>query len=231
MTFWLLAAVLLYGCARQAAPADTAAISPDGLAGQELREALLSQYIEDADPADQQQVLGVASRLLDAAGDPEGWTVTILIDSSEVNAAAARGKQLFVWTGLLDAVTNDEELAAVLAHEIGHVRAGHVSDIDLGSRYAEKSELEADRIGLELMAQAGYDPRKALRLWRRLDRLASSTKTSGHSEGTTTYVASHPSSARRIRNIELFLPVAEELYGSKSVDGSKNVAVSLSEEK
>ena len=97
----------------------------DRAVGEQLRDELLSRYPEDTQPEDRQQVLGVTSRLLDAAGDPNGWNITIFQDGAEVNAAASRGKQIFIWTGLLDAVNNDEELSTVLGHEIGHVLADH----------------------------------------------------------------------------------------------------------
>lgn len=177
--------------------------------GERIKQALLSQYPEDLNPADQQQVLGVISRLLDAAGDPDGWNVTILSDGAEVNAAAAPGKQLFVWTGLIESVNDDEELAAVLAHEIGHVFAGHVNQIDIGSRYAEASELQADIVGLDLMARSGYDPKKALTFWRRIARSGASRRKSDAG-----YFSLHPTTEQRIKNIEAALPAATSRYAA-----------------
>ena len=56
------------------------------------------------------------------------------------------------------ALANDEaELAAVLAHEIGHALAGHTGGRAPANRVA--AEFEADRLGLGFLAAAGYDPR------------------------------------------------------------------------
>lgn len=48
-----------------------------------------------------------------------------VIDSDEINAFACPGGYIFVTTGLLKVIFNENELAAILAHEIGHVEYGH----------------------------------------------------------------------------------------------------------
>lgn len=57
----------------------------------------------------------------------------LVIDHSEVNAFTD-GKMVVVFKGLLDFVKNDDELALMIAHEIGHVMKGH-----LGSAWGEKA--------------------------------------------------------------------------------------------
>lgn len=72
------------------------------------------------------------------------------------------------------------------------------------SRY---SELEADRIGLLIMAQAGFDPKMAVRLWQKLYE---------YSDDEHSFLgqlaASHPSYDERKANIEKVLPQAMALY-------------------
>ena len=51
-----------------------------------------------------------------------------LIQSSDLNAFAGPGGQIFVFTGLIDVMDEVDELAAVMAHEIGHVAARHISE-------------------------------------------------------------------------------------------------------
>jgi hypothetical protein len=71
-------------------------------------------------------VRDIVDNLADAAGASKApWNVYLLRGDSVVNAAATRGNFVFVWTGMLRTARNDGELAAVLAHEMGHVLANH----------------------------------------------------------------------------------------------------------
>lgn len=49
----------------------------------------------------------------------------VVIDSPEPNAAALPGGKFVVYTGILRLLDNEDELAAVIAHEVGHVVARH----------------------------------------------------------------------------------------------------------
>lgn len=64
--------------------------------------------------------------------------------------------------------------------------------------YSRGQELEADRLGLELMAAAGFDPAEAAELWRRMDA-ASGRQLPG-------FLATHPAPEARIEAIEAMLP-------------------------
>jgi predicted Zn-dependent protease len=59
------------------------------------------------------------------AADKDPWHVYLFRAPDVKNAAATRGNHVFIWSGMLDVTQNDAELAAVLAHEIAHVLAGH----------------------------------------------------------------------------------------------------------
>ncbi len=78
----------------------------------------------------------------------------------------------------------------------------------LGSRvgyllpFERQHELEADRLGLFIMAKAGYPPREALALWQRMEQAASGKEPE--------FLSTHPSAGRRIHEIERLLPEAEE---------------------
>jgi hypothetical protein len=65
------------------------------------------------------------------------------------------------------------------------------------SDFDQSQEIEADLIGLELMARAGFDPSSASELWRRHRSL-----------GPTDPLSTHPSSEERSHQLELHLPVA-----------------------
>lgn len=72
-------------------------------------------------------------------------------------------------------------------------------------RYSRADEYEADRIGLFYMAQAGYDPRAAPRIWQRAHQR--------HGDpGLMQYLASHPTHRKRSRELERLMPEAMELY-------------------
>ena len=71
--------------------------------------------------------------------------------------------------------------------------------------YSRAHESEADYIGLLLAAQAGYDPREAVHVWERMERLAPGTQPSA-------YVSTHPSHGTRIAQINAWMPEALALY-------------------
>lgn len=79
--------------------------------------------------------------------------------------------------------------------------------IGFGSNYgillpfSRKQETEADHLGLIFMAIAGYDPQEAVAFWNRMAQ-ASAGKT------TPEFMSTHPSDARRIANLQAFIPEA-----------------------
>ncbi len=75
----------------------------------------------------------------------------------------------------------------------------------LATRFSRNHESEADRIGLELSARAGYDPRAGITLWQKM----SAANQGGR---PPEFLSSHPSDAARIRHIEALLPTVLPLY-------------------
>lgn len=88
--------------------------------------------------------------------------------------AGADGDRVRVTTGLVNYVEDDEELAAVLAHEMAHNLLRHRERIEAATRGKNQiilqTEIEADQLSVWLMANAGYDPAAALRFWERYGR-------------------------------------------------------------
>ncbi|WP_119169095.1 M48 family metallopeptidase [Algihabitans albus] len=71
--------------------------------------------------------------------------------------------------------------------------------------YSRRHELEADRLGVEYMAQKGYDPREAREFW--VDRIEERER-----EAPAEFMSTHPSDETRIGQIEGLLPEAMEVY-------------------
>ena len=139
----------------------------------------------------QQYVRTIGERLLAHTPDAGKEYHFTVLDSDQVNAFATGDAYIFVSRGLLAFLQSEDELAAVVGHEIGHVVARHmrkrkiteltgksiglIGAIATGrgellrdvadpfttilvSGYGREMELEADRLGGEYMARAGYDP-------------------------------------------------------------------------
>lgn len=82
--------------------------------------------------------------------------------------------------------------------------AGLAGNLGLSLPNSRTQETEADLIGLELMARAGYDPKGAVTLWQKMQKVA------GH--GTPQFLSTHPVSTTRIANLEAMMPKVMPLY-------------------
>ncbi|MEY4640038.1 MAG: hypothetical protein RLZZ227_32 [Pseudomonadota bacterium] len=75
----------------------------------------------------------------------------------------------------------------------------------IASRFSRTDESEADRIGLELSARAGYDPRAGVTLWQKM-------MNANQGGRPPEILSSHPAEANRVREIEALLPTVMPLY-------------------
>lgn len=162
----------------------------------------------------------------------QNWEVVVFEDDS-ANAFALPGGYIGVHTGLLKIATNQDQLATVLGHEVGHVIAEHSNErvsqssmleqgmqlgsaalemgdvqyrsqimqgLGLGAQYgvvlpfSRTHESEADEIGLDLMAQAGFDPQESVTLWENMSQAGSGA--------TPEFLSTHPAPANRIKNLQ-----------------------------
>jgi len=75
----------------------------------------------------------------------------------------------------------------------------------IATRFSRADETEADRIGLELSARAGYDPRAGVTLWQKM-------MAANEGAAPPEILSSHPASANRVREIQSLLPAVTPLY-------------------
>ena len=191
------------------------------------------------------RVRGIANRLIPQTAafrsDAPGWRWEVnVIESNELNAWCMAGGKIAFYRGLIDRLKlSDDEIAAVMGHEIAHALREHARErvsqamvtnigvsvlsaaVGLGQPGAELMgtvakvsfelpnsrlhETEADSMGVELAARAGYDPRAAIGLW---DKMAA------HSNGAPPqWLSTHPSHANRkaelARDAARVLPIYE----------------------
>ena len=262
----LLAVLLCLGaCSAARPPVPPGTIPPEEVLrvedeqyGHEVLAELSREYPLDRNDANITRVRGIVERLTSKGlSSKNPWHVYVLVSDQFKNAAATRGNLIFVWTGLLNSVHSDDELATVLAHEIGHVLAGHtapdpsqaVAEI-IGTTTGEiagqvlqsqgipgilgqlagdilqagleaafinpgqrSRELEADLIGMFLMAKAGFDPRAAVNFWERVQL------DPDFANSTLTFLSTHPSSDDRLAQLKQYLPDAERLFRGESAPG------------
>jgi beta-barrel assembly-enhancing protease len=81
--------------------------------------------------------------------------------------AATDGKRVQISAALIARTRDDDELAALLAHELSHVILEHPARLKGKRSIAriKQTERDADRLSVWLMARAGYDPVAAVRFW------------------------------------------------------------------
>lgn len=149
-----------------------------------------------------------------------------------------------VYTGLIDKLNlSDDELAAVMGHEIAHALREHgrekasqaaglgvaaaIGGALIGSYYGVDADLgesvlgaagdlafmrpnsrgmeqEADRVGVELAARAGYSPHAAISLWEKMARASGGSMPQ--------WLSTHPSHASRLADLRVYADRVQPLY-------------------
>jgi len=198
----------------------------------------------NVDAALTQRVRGIAARIIPvtAAFRPDApswkWDVNV-IRSDQLNAWCMPGGKIVFYSGLITKLQlTDDEIAAIMGHEIAHALREHAREraseqqaaglligigaaalgvgqvgadlstmaykVAVGMPNSRAHETEADRIGVELAARAGYDPRAAMSLWQKMAQSGGGAPPE--------WLSTHPAAATRQKDLEVYAARVMPLY-------------------
>ena len=187
----------------------------------------------------------ISNRLISQTGvfrdDTRQWNWQLaLINAPILNATCAPGGKITFYTGLIEQLNlTDDEIAAIMGHEIAHALREHgrerlsqamaqsavtniamaaagaygsaISAANQAAQYilvlpnSRQNESEADAIGLELAARAGFKPQAAISVWQKMNKAT-------QGKGTPEFLSTHPSGETRIEQLSELMPAVEPLY-------------------
>jgi predicted Zn-dependent protease len=206
-------------------------------------------------PADNPQVVrlrAISQRIIPHASPwnarASGWRWEVnLLGSQQLNAFCMPGGKIAFFYGILQKLQlDDDEVAAIMGHEVAHALREHARErmgknaatgigasvlsallglggagdalLNMGGqlltlRFSREDEIEADIVGMELSARAGYDPAAGVRLWEKM--IAASKG------APPEFLSTHPSGPSRIADIRAKLPKVEPLYQRAAKPGQR----------
>jgi predicted Zn-dependent protease len=120
--------------------------------------AILASFILAVQPAAAQSLLRDAETeqllrdmlapLVEASELEPGNVDIVLINDGSINAFVAGGQAIYVHTGLINAADTANEVQGVLAHELGHITAGHVTRFEERTKVANKISILSLLLGV-----------------------------------------------------------------------------------
>ncbi|HJR12145.1 MAG TPA: M48 family metalloprotease [Rhodanobacteraceae bacterium] len=245
-----------------------------------LRELRAAHLVLD-DPQVDQYLRTLGYRLASASADPGQHYTFTLINIPEINSFATFGGYIFIFSGMFTVTQDQDQLAAVMAHELAHISQHHLqraiedqkkstplyvlgafaaalaaSRADSGNRYAQnqpygygygntpyqqgvdpaigafysvmammqqhmidftrKDEEEADHVGIETLAKAGFNPEGMATVFARMQALLRPGGDGGMAAGNIPdFLQDHPVSSVRIADARARAHVLEQQVKSR----------------
>ncbi|MBP8020362.1 MAG: M48 family metallopeptidase [Agitococcus sp.] len=198
----------------------------------------------NTDKANLERIRIIADRLIPQAAvfrpDALSWQWEVNLESrNELNAYCAPGGKIMFFTGIISQLKlSDDEIAAIMGHEMAHALREHgrervsqayaqqagmsllaaltninaqqaavlqtATTLGLTLPHGRGQESEADVIGLEILARAGYDPRASVSLWQKMGAASKGS--------TPSFLSTHPSSSQRIDELQSKMATVMPLY-------------------
>lgn len=167
----------------------------------------------------------IGNRLIEGLPKSEFDYRFIVFDSEMINAFTVPGGNILISTGLIGFCESPEELAAVMAHEMGHVEERHVvarlmkelgieiltsgdpyvlgevTGMLTSTRFDRKQEEEADLFACQLLEDSKIEPRTLATVFRRLEQ-ETGNELLEHFE----IISTHPNFKSRIREVLSYMP-------------------------
>lgn len=210
----------------------------------QLKQQAAAHRVLNKDEPQVRRVRAIAQRLIPqgARFNPKArdwaWEVNV-IDAPTVNAFCMPGGKIMVFTGLLNKLQlSDDEVAAVVGHEIAHALLEHgrarmseavlknaginlasayfglsnvgtaalaqAAQVAVSLPYSRSHETDADLVGIELAARAGFDPRAAVNVWKKMGAVSGGQPPQ--------ILSTHPAHGTRIHDLEAAMPKVMPLY-------------------
>lgn len=192
--------------------------------GREASAEIEKEYEVSTNPADIKLVETIGQKLVAANGLKDFPYTFKVLETREINAISLPGGPIYVFRGLIDLTEGDkDELAAVIAHEIGHIHRRHIAQmysrgvladllISLGTegtvrtgaqlaavlaqlQYSRDDEYESDRYSVRFTYKAGYDPNGIIRFFEKMKRL----EKQGKGDIIENNLRTHPLTENRIK--------------------------------
>lgn len=218
----------------------------------QMMAAYNAKGLLDNKPEMSKRVLAIAKQITKQVPDikPEvkSWKWEIhVINTNEPNAFCTGQGKMGVYEGVITQLKlSDDELAAIIGHEIAHALLEHgrerasrdmvanmiiskingngqalayyASQLGLSLPFNRSQESEADMLGLQIAAQAGYNPKAAITLWQKFGQLDknSNNKLLG-------MLSTHPLPEKRMNDLAAAVPKFMPLY----YDAKRKVALTI----